>query len=279
MSGAFQQECERSQLMEEKMIKIDQDKCIGCMDCLAVCPFTVLEEVDGRPQKAKRKICLKCMHCGAVCPTGAITYKNKSAVLTGELPVIGDDFETDLKNHILMRRSYRHFSEKQVPANIIDEALELASWAPSAKNQHPTKWIVIESQEIIEKIMEHILAYVKETGVSAEIASEFAIGNNVVMGTAKTLVLAYAWDKAISPETDTAIAMATAELYLQAKGVGTCWAGYLKRMCNQLAEIKALLPEIPEDNSFYGAFMLGYPEGEEYLHIPQRVKQADIKRV
>lgn len=270
---------ERNAFTEEKMIKVDREKCIECKACLAVCPFTVLEEVDGKPQRAKRKVCLKCMHCGAVCPTGAITYKKKPAVLADDLPVLGDGFAKDLKNHVLMRRSYRHFREEQVSREMIEEALKLAAWAPSAKNQHPTKWIIIESQEIIDKIMDCILAYVEKTGVSPEIASEFAIGNNVVMGNAKTLLLAYAWDHAISPETDTAIAMTTAELYLQAKGVGTCWAGYLKRMCNDLAEIKALLPEIPEGNSFYGALMLGYPEGEDYLHIPQRVNKIDIKCV
>ena len=105
------------------------------------------------------------------------------------------------------------------------------------------------------------------------------IGNNVVMGTATSLLLAYADDNSISPETDTAIAMTTAELYLQAKGVGTCWAGYLKRMANTIPEIKALLPKLPEHHSFYGAFMLGYPENEEFLHIPQRFKRADIEWV
>ena len=86
-----------------------------------------------------------------------------------------------------------------------------------------------------------ILEYVDETGVSPEIASEMETGNNVVMGTAKTLLLAYANDNAISPETDTAIAMTTAELYLQAKGIGTCWAGYLKRMANNIPGIREML--------------------------------------
>ena len=103
------------------------------------------------------------------------------------------------------------------------------------------------------------------------------IGNNVVMGTATSLILAYADDKAISPETDTAIAMTTVELYLQSRGVGTCWAGYLRRMVNAIPEIRELLPEIPENHRIYGAFMVGYPEDEEYLHIPQRFRRADIK--
>lgn len=264
---------------EEEMIVVNKDVCIECMTCLTVCPFTVLEESEGGPQAIKGKMCINCMHCGAACPTDAITYEGKPTILDDDMPVVGEDFVKDLKNHILMRRSYRHFSEEQVPRRIIEEALTLADWAPSAKNQHPTKWIIVESQEIMDRMMELILDYVKKTGVSPEIASEMEVGNNVVMGTATSLLLAYASDKAISPETDTAIAMTTADLYLQAKGVGTCWAGYLKRMCNAIPEIRALLPGLPPDHSFYGAFMLGYPEDENYLHIPQRFKKADIKWV
>ena len=262
------------------MIKINRDVCIECMTCVSVCPFTVLEASDEGIGKADGKMCMACMHCGAVCPTEAITYRGEPSILSDdELPVISEGFHKDLKNHILMRRSYRHFSEEQVPRPIIEEALELASWAPSAKNQHTTKWIIIETQEVMDRIMELILQYVEGTGVSPEIASEMETGNNVVMGTAKTLLLAYANDNAISPETDTAIAMTTAELYLQSKGVGTCWAGYLRRMANAIPEIRELLPEIPKHHSFYGAFMLGYPEGEDYLHIPQRFKRADIEWV
>lgn len=261
------------------MIKFDQERCIGCMTCLSVCPFSALEEVDGKPELADIKRCLRCMHCGAACPTEAITYREEPMILQEEPRKVGEDFAKDLRSHILQRRSYRHFSEEQVPRGIIEEALELASWAPSAKNQHSTKWIIIESQETIGKIMDAIVAYVKETGTSPEILTQLEMGKNVVMGSATTLLLAYASDLAVSPETDTAIAMTTAELYLQAKGVGTCWAGYLKRMCNTVPEIKALLPAIPVKYSFYGGFMMGYPEGERYLHIPERVKRADIKWV
>ncbi len=270
------------------MIRIDKEKCTGCLTCLSVCPFTVLEEVDGKPQLAEGKSCMACMHCAAACIEKAIFYGEQPAVLDvkGDFQKVGpvdkglveqaDNFSEQLKTHILKRRSYRHFSSEKVDRKLIEEALELASWAPSAKNQHPTKWIIIDDDKVIKEIMTHILKYAEENNISPEIISEYAAGNNVVMGTASTMLLAYASDYAISPETDTAIAMTTAELYLQSKGVGTCWAGYFKRMCNAIPEIKELLPKIPRAHSFYGAFMMGYPEKEEYLHIPERIKSADI---
>lgn len=264
---------------EQKMITIDKVKCTGCLTCISVCPFTVLEEADGKPQLAEGKGCLACMHCAAACPEKAISYGEDEAVLQKELPQISECFSEELKDHILRRRSYRHFSSDKVDRKLIEEALELASWAPSAKNQHPTKWIVIDDVEVIKKIMEHILKYAEENEISPEIISEYASGNNVVMGTAPTMLLAYASEYAISPETDTAIAMTTAELYLQSKGVGTCWAGYFKRMCNAIPEVQELLPKLPRKHSYYGAFMMGYPEKEKYLHVPERIKKADIQWV
>ncbi|MBR6798667.1 MAG: nitroreductase family protein [Firmicutes bacterium] len=259
------------------MIRIDKEKCTGCLTCLSVCPFTVLEEVDGKPQLAEGKSCMACMHCAAVCTEKAISFGEQEAILQSALTKMPEGFDKELKGHILRRRSYRHFSSEKVDRKLIEEALEIASWAPSAKNQHPTKWIIIDDSTTLEKIMGHILKYAEENNISPEIISEYAAGNNVVMGTAPTMLLAYASDYAISPETDTAIAMTTAELYLQSKGVGTCWAGYFKRMCNAIPEIKELLPKIPRAHSFYGAFMMGYPKDEEYLHIPERIKRADIK--
>lgn len=259
------------------MIKINQDRCIECMTCVSVCAFEALQEVDGRPQIIPGKMCMQCMHCGAVCPTEAVLFDEEPTILEQDPPKISEEFATDLKNHILTRRSYRRFGEEPVSRQTIEEALDLASWAPSAKNQHTTKWIVIDTKEVMDRIMVHILEYVKETGIAPEIAALYEHGRNVVMGTASTLILAYAKDNAISPETDTAIAMTTVELYLQAKGVGTCWAGYLKRMCNAIPEIRNDILGIPEGYSFYGAFMAGYPKDEKYIHVPERRIRADIK--
>ena len=94
------------------MIEINREVCIGCMTCLTVCPFTVLEETEDGPRKAAGKNCIGCLHCGAVCPTDAITYNGEPAIYGDELPIISDGFTEDLKNQILMRRSYRHFSEE-----------------------------------------------------------------------------------------------------------------------------------------------------------------------
>lgn len=260
------------------MIRIQKEKCVKCLICLDVCPFTVLGAEEGYPKLKAGKSCLRCMHCAAACPQEAILFDEKDAILKQEITPLPNDFSRMLQQHILARRSYRHFKQKPVDRQQVHRALELASWAPSAKNQHPAKWMVIDSQDVIKRIMTYILDYVRETGKSPEILSEYENeGNNVVMGNAPALILCYARNNAINAPADTAIALTTAELFLQAEGIGTCWAGYLTRMCNDLPQIRKLLPELPENNSFYGALMIGYPQGENYLRIPERVKRADIQ--
>ncbi|MDD3168717.1 MAG: nitroreductase family protein [Eubacteriales bacterium] len=258
------------------MIKIDYNKCIGCMKCVSVCPFQVLDSKDGKPAMQDERRCIKCLHCAAACPQKAIDLGELEGVLPGELPAVPEDLPKLIEGFLMTRRSYRLFKPEPVPRDTLRSALKVSAWAPSAKNQHPTKWIVIDDENKIRIIMDHILDFVKETGVSPEIAELYNRGQNVVMGNAKTLILAYARTDAINPPVDTALALHQAELLLQAQGIGTCWAGYLMRMCNQVPALKEIF-KLPEGCQFYAAMMAGYPDNEQYLHIPNRHKQTDIQ--
>ncbi len=263
------------------MIESNKDKCIKCYKCIAICPFTVLAEDEGGvPESREGKICLKCMHCAATCPVDALTFDGKDAIIDRPVHKLPESFSGDLKNHIMQMRSYRHFKDQPVDKQIIKDVLDAARWTPSAKNQQPTKFIVVSSKDILKQMMDAIIEYVKETGISPEVVTEYEEeGNNVVMGEAHTILIAYARDNAINPPGDTYIKMTNIELLFQSMGIGTCWGGYLTRFLNVVPKIKEILPELPDGNSFYASFMLGYPENEEYIHIPTRLKDADIRWV
>ncbi len=255
------------------MITINKSKCIKCYACVRTCPFIALTRgTDGDVEFDESK-CINCMHCAAVCEQHAVMYEGRNAYL-GEVAELGEGFAKELKQHILQRRSYRHFKPEPVNRELIKEALELASWAPSAKNQKSTEWIVIDNRDIIEGMKKAFMDFARENKDPILIPC-FDAGKNPVMGNASTLILAYARDNDISPETDTAIAMASAELYLQARGIGTCWGGYLKRMSGSVPGAASLLPALPKGYSYYGAFFLGYPD-ENYVNVPLRHKQAKI---
>jgi NAD-dependent dihydropyrimidine dehydrogenase PreA subunit len=51
---------------------VDERRCIGAGDCVAVCPTECLELRHGVPALVRPRDCISCEICQAVCPTDAI---------------------------------------------------------------------------------------------------------------------------------------------------------------------------------------------------------------
>ena len=54
---------------------VDHDKCIGCGECVEVCPVEVFELEDEKAVPANADECLGCESCVEVCEQGAITVE------------------------------------------------------------------------------------------------------------------------------------------------------------------------------------------------------------
>ena len=52
---------------------LDETRCVGSGDCVAVCPTACLELAGRRPWLPRPADCIACGACAVVCPTGAIT--------------------------------------------------------------------------------------------------------------------------------------------------------------------------------------------------------------
>lgn len=259
------------------MIKIDYDKCIGCLSCTDKCVCASIGIEEGRPVYNEEMGCIKCMHCAIACPENAITFDGKPAVFSEELPVMSDTLADDLESLVLTRRSYRNFREEMVDPAEIRHALKFTAWAPSSSNSHMIKFITVNGREHVEKIMEIILEHIRKTGQYASLLPRFEKGMNPVVTNAPNLILAYAANDVWHPDTDAAIALTTAELLLQSRGIGTCWAGYLRTFMNAVPELQAYVG-LPENCTFCGCLLAGYPT-EEYHYIPERVVRPEIREI
>ena len=51
--------------------EVNREKCVGCGDCLLVCPYTAITRVEGKAQ-VNAALCKGCGTCVATCPSGAI---------------------------------------------------------------------------------------------------------------------------------------------------------------------------------------------------------------
>ena len=54
-------------------VKIDNDKCEGCEECVEVCPVDVFEMAEGKSVAVNAEECLGCESCVEVCDQEAIT--------------------------------------------------------------------------------------------------------------------------------------------------------------------------------------------------------------
>ncbi len=56
-------------------VTVDTEKCVGCGECVDVCPVEVYELQDGKSAPVNYEECLGCESCVEVCSTDAIEVK------------------------------------------------------------------------------------------------------------------------------------------------------------------------------------------------------------
>ncbi len=56
-------------------VVVDTEKCVGCGECVDVCPVTVYELKDGKSNPANAEDCLGCESCVEVCAQDCIEVK------------------------------------------------------------------------------------------------------------------------------------------------------------------------------------------------------------
>jgi len=53
-------------------IKLDSSKCVGCGECVEICPFNARKIVEGKTTM-KPQLCIGCGRCVSACPNGALS--------------------------------------------------------------------------------------------------------------------------------------------------------------------------------------------------------------
>ncbi|MFC1570260.1 ATP-binding protein [Candidatus Omnitrophota bacterium] len=66
-------------MAKRKIIKIDEDKCTGCGDCIPNCPEGALQMIDGKARLISDLFCDGLGACIGHCPEGAITIEEREA--------------------------------------------------------------------------------------------------------------------------------------------------------------------------------------------------------
>jgi nitroreductase/NAD-dependent dihydropyrimidine dehydrogenase PreA subunit len=261
---------------------VDKDKCNKDGLCVSECPARIIQmdEKDGYPFPTPdfEDYCIKCGHCVSVCPADALrldwlapevcTAVNKDLRLTPE----------QAEQFLRGRRSIRTFKDKTVPREILEKLLDIACSAPSAKNQQPWHWIVVEKPEEVRRlagmVVEAMRLFIRTDPEAAQTmglprtVAFWDQGYDRICRGAPHLIVVHADRNWAFGAEDSALALSLLDLYATSIGLGACWAGYVYRTVNSYPPLFEALG-LPADHLAFGAMMIGYPKFK-YRRIPLR---------
>ncbi len=266
-------ECTVSSYREENVntISIDAKKCKKDGLCIAECPLSLFSEgTDGVPVVVEGgvDVCINCGHCVTICPGAAITVNGISALdceqLDRELTVSADQAIQLFKS----RRSIRSYKGEAVARETLETLLDMARWAPTARNVQPVNWIVIEKQEEVARLSSMVIDRLQEKNLLPDIVTAHLAGQDMINRGAPCLVIAHASSEGFKPAVDCSIALTSIEAAAGAFGLGACWAGFFMSAATEYQPILDYL-DLPQGHNVYGALMLGYPK-VRYYRIPPR---------
>jgi nitroreductase/NAD-dependent dihydropyrimidine dehydrogenase PreA subunit len=267
-----------------KFISVDRNKCNQDGICVSECParIIVMDAKEGYPVPASdfKDFCLKCGHCVSVCPADAL---HLDWLGPEECPPINKErgvTPEQAEQFLCGRRSIRTFKEKKVPRELIEKLLQVACAAPSARNQQPWHWIVIQDPAEIRKIagmvidaMRSVVQADPETARTMGFPRTVAFwdqGYDRICRGAPLLIISHADKNWMFGPEDTALALSLLDLYATSLGLGACWAGLVYKTVNVYPPLFEAL-SLPADHLAFGAMMIGYPKFK-YRRIPVRNK-------
>jgi nitroreductase/ferredoxin len=263
-------------------IEIDKEKCNQDGICISACPSRLLEyDKNGFPVPVEdvETMCILCGHCVAVCPTGALKHSrldfHRFETFDEEFRMTGEQCEKLFKG----RRSIRAYKEKPVSGDKLSRLIDIARYAPTARNAQDIQWLVVTDKTELKKYSSLVIDFnevVLSGGVPGiepnpnmrKLIDDFKAGYDMILRYAPVLVITHGDKENRHAQNDCIIAAANLELVAACMGLGACWAGFFMTAA---ANYKPLMDALalPGGHQAFGAIMVGYPRFR-YHRVPVR---------
>jgi nitroreductase len=177
------------------------------------------------------------------------------------------------------RRAIREFEDKEVPMSVIEEILQESTLAPSASNNQPCRFVVVQCRKAITNLSNeskaNLLRDHKDGKISlkTEYVSLLQNENFNVFYNAPCLIYITGAKSVGSLDVDAALAASYIMFSAAARGMGTCWVALGANIRNP--QLRAELG-LSDDHRIVAPIILGYPRA---VPSPSERHAPEILRV
>ncbi len=265
-------------------ITINKNKCNLCGLCAMTCRRCFSRSGEEILVQADEDNCIICGHCVAVCPNEAISHGKISLEnfqkIEKPASIPADTFLRFIKE----RRSHRLFQPKPIPPEDLDRLIDVVRYAPTGANVQSVEMIIVQDPARKKSLSDLTIDFFDKAGTeaaerlkSSELKPPEAAmlqktidyrermlkarneGLDPIFYNAPVVFIFHSAIQAITSKDNCVIASTTLGLFARTLGLESTYIGLFQIAAQAYPPIMASLG-LPEGHRVFSVLIVGYPE-------------------